>query len=231
MIPKDVPSSKPTPYAPLWSPTSMSPIEKAEISRRNGQLSEGPTSAEGKRIVSRNALKHGLSSETIAVKSEEQAAYALRLQSWVAQLTPSGLIELMLVERICRNSWKLEKIAEREDELLDLRLAMTDDDETAAEIERELRLLARYEQAAERHFHKALNMLLKLRAKPELLAIPTPAPAAAPKPAPIPAPRREPLVIPPAPNKPSFFGDLNPILNVTAARPPIVNGKTHRAGV
>ena len=61
----------------------MTPIEKADISRRNGQLSEGPTSAEGKRIVSRNALKHGLSSETIAVKSEEHAAYTLKLQSWV----------------------------------------------------------------------------------------------------------------------------------------------------
>ena len=82
----------------------MTPIEKAEISRLNGQLSEGPTSAEGKRIVSRNALKHGLASETIAVKSEEHAAYTQKLQSWVVQLTPSGLIELMLVERICRNS-------------------------------------------------------------------------------------------------------------------------------
>ncbi len=203
----------------------MTPIEKAEISRRNGQLSEGPTSAEGKRIVSRNALKHGFASETIPVKSEEHAAYSRKLQTWVDQLRPNGLIELMLVERICRNSWKLEKIAEREDEVLDLRLAMADDDESAAELERELKLLARYEQAAERHFHKALNMLLKLRAKPELLAVPAPAAA------PTPVPRREPLVIPAAPNKPSFFGDLNPVLNVTAARPPIVNGKTHRAGL
>ena len=48
----------------------MTPVEKAAISRQNGQLSEGPTSAEGKRIVSRNALKHGFASETIAVKSE-----------------------------------------------------------------------------------------------------------------------------------------------------------------
>ena len=207
----------------------MTPAEIAEVSRHHGQLSKGPTSAEGKRIVSRNALKHGFASETIAVKSEEQAAYTLRLQSWVAQLTPSGLIELMLVERICRNSWKLEKIAEREDEVIDLRLAMADDDESAAELERELKLLARYEQAAERHFHKALNMLLKLRKHPELLAAPAPIPA--PKPVPAPVPRPEPLVIPPAPNKPSYFGDRDPILNVTAARPPIVNGKTHRAGV
>ena len=108
-------------------------------------------------------------------------------------------------------------------------MALADDDEAAAEVERELRLLARYEQAAERHFHKALNMLVKLRSKPELLAAPTPVPA--PKPVPIPAPRPEPLVIPPAPNKPSYFGDRDPILNVTAARPPIVNGKTHRASV
>ena len=87
MIPKEVPSSKATSYiAARPEPDIMTPIEKAEISRRNGQLSEGPTSAEGKRIVSRNALKHGLSSETIAVKSEEHAAYTLKLQTWVAQL-------------------------------------------------------------------------------------------------------------------------------------------------
>ena len=61
----------------------MTPAEIAEVSRHNGQLSEGPTSAEGKRIVSRNALKHGFASETIAVKSEEHAAYSLKLQSWV----------------------------------------------------------------------------------------------------------------------------------------------------
>ena len=200
----------------------MTPIEKAEVSRHNGQLSEGPTSAEGKRIVSGNALKHGFASETIAVKIEERAAYGRKLQSWVDQLTPVGPVEETLVERICRNSWKLAKIAEREDELLDVRAGDLDD-ESAAELERELRLLARYEQAAERNFHKALNMLLKLRSKPELLAVATPAPT--------PAPRPEPLVIPPAPNKPSFFGDRDPILNVTAARPPIVNGKTHRAGV
>ena len=142
----------------------MTPIEKADISRRNGQLSEGPTSAEGKRIVSRNALKHGFASETIAVKKEEQAAYSLKLQGWLNELKPRSMVEETLVERICRNSWKLEKIAEREDELIDIRLSMADDldDETTTELERELRLLARYEQAAERHFHKAaLNTLLE----------------------------------------------------------------------
>ena len=209
----------------------MTPIEKAEISRANGQLSEGPTSAEGKRIVSRNALKHGFASETMAIKSEEQAAYTVQLQRWVAELRPKGLVELTLVERVCRNSWKLEKIAEREDELLDIRLGMAKDldDETLAELERELKLLARYEQAAERHFHKALNTFMKLRKNPALLNAHVPAPA--PRPAPIPVPRPAPLVIPSVLNKPSLFDDLNPILNVSAVRQPIVNGKTPRSGV
>ncbi len=213
----------------------MTPTEKAEISRSNGQLSEGPTSAEGKRIVSRNALKHGFASETMAVKGEEQAAYSLQLQKWIDELRPRGVVEETLVERVCRNSWKLEKIAEREDELLDIRLTMADelDDETITELERELRLLARYEQAAERHLHKALNMFLRLRKNPELLNahVPAPAPVAAPRAVPAPAPRPEPLVIPPAPNKPSLFGDRVPILNVSAVRQSFVNGKTPRAGV
>ena len=139
----------------------MTPAEKAEVSRTNGQLSEGPTSAEGKRIVSRNALKHGFASETMAVKTEEHAAYTLKHQGWLNELKPRSMVEETLVERICRNSWKLEKIAEREDELLDIRLGMADelDDETSAELERELRALGRHEQAAERHFRKAPTFL------------------------------------------------------------------------
>ena len=62
------------------------------------------------------------------------------------------MIELTLVERVCRNSWKLEKIAEREDELLDIRFGMAKDldDETLAELERELRL--RHYDGGRRHF-------------------------------------------------------------------------------
>ncbi len=217
----------------------MTPIEKAEISRTNGQLSDGPTSAEGKRIVSRNALKHGFASETMAIKSEEQVAYTLTLQGWLNELKPRSMVEETLVERICRNSWKLEKIAEREDEVIDIRFGMADklDDETITELERELKLLARYEQTAERHFHKALNMFLKLRKNPELLNANLPAPAPvpasrpAPRPAPIPVPRPEPLVIPSVLNKPSLLGDRVSILNVSAVRQRFVNGKTPRAGV
>ena len=94
----------------------MTPIEKAEVSRRNGQLSHGPVSPEGKQAVSRNAVKHGFASETMAIKSEELASYTETLRSWVKQLSPNGPIELILVERVCRNSWKLSRIADREDE-------------------------------------------------------------------------------------------------------------------
>ncbi len=179
---------------------------------------------------------YGFASETIAVKKEEQAAYwSGSFQGWLNELKPRSMVEETLVERICRNSWKLEKIAEREDELIDVRLTMADelDDEASTELERELKLLARYEQAAERHFHKALNTLLKLRKNPALLNahVPAPAPAPAPRPAPIPVPRPEPLVIPSVLNKPSLLGDRVSILNVSAVRQPIVNGKTHRAGV
>ena len=220
----------------------MSPVEKAEISRRNGQLSHGPVSAEGKQAVSRNAVKHGFASMTIAIKNDERAKYAETLQIWIDDLRPNSPVELTLVERVCRNSWKLSRIAGREDELIDNRLAIVDglDDEAIAAIERELKLLNRYEQAAERNFHKALGAFMNLRKNPELLAANTPAPAPVPQPAP--PPRVEtpaaPLVIPPVPNKPSLiddltslFGDFNPVLNVSAARPPVANGKTHRADV
>ncbi len=67
----------------------MSPAELAEVSRQNGKLSHGPVSDEGKSIVSRNALKHGFSSETVAIKTHERDAYSKTLDIWIADQQPT----------------------------------------------------------------------------------------------------------------------------------------------
>ncbi len=74
---------------------------------------------------------------------------------------------------------------------------------------------------------------MKLRKNPALLNAHVPAPPPLPRPAPTPVPSDpEPLVIPTVLNtQPSLLGDRVSILNVSAVRQPISNGKTHRSGV
>ncbi len=49
-------------------------LNKAEIARRDGALSTGPVSAEGKARSARNALRHGLCSRSLILHDAEEAA-------------------------------------------------------------------------------------------------------------------------------------------------------------
>ena len=88
----------------------MSPTEKAEISRRNGQLSEGPTSAEGKRIVSRNALKHGFAGQTIIIPDHELEVYERHFAAFRSEHRPVGPTEEFMVQSLAEYSWAIQQI-------------------------------------------------------------------------------------------------------------------------
>src|SRR3954453_21033402 len=49
------------------------PEERAEISRRNGRMSRGPTSDQGKSISRANALAHGCRAELLPMPNEDPA--------------------------------------------------------------------------------------------------------------------------------------------------------------
>jgi hypothetical protein len=181
----------------------------------------GPKSEVGKESSRRNALKHGYSSDTIEVPDPERGVYERLRASFETEMRPSSPLEVALVDRICRSSWKLTRIAEEEDELraflrklkqAAFRALDNKDQKRADEIadvqgdtDQQLKLLARYEQAAERGFHKALNTFVQLRKNPEMME-PKDAPPAPQQPSN--APRREapanvqPSTIPAAPNEP-----------------------------
>jgi hypothetical protein len=56
--------------------------ERAAINRENARKSTGPKTAEGKAASRRNALKHGLRAEVLALPNEDPAAVAARSDSW-----------------------------------------------------------------------------------------------------------------------------------------------------
>jgi hypothetical protein len=87
---------------------------KAQIAanRQNAQKSTGPKTAEGKAVVSQNALKHGLFAHEAVIHGESQAQYGLHREALLAEWRPVGPTECMLAERIVSLAWRVRR-AER----------------------------------------------------------------------------------------------------------------------
>ena len=92
--------------------------KKITANRRNALRSTGPTTAQGKRVVSMNALKHGLLAELVVIDDgdgkENAAAYQQLLSSLVDDLRPAGALEELLVQEIANCYWRLRRVLRHE---------------------------------------------------------------------------------------------------------------------
>jgi hypothetical protein len=98
-------------------PTS---IDRAEINRQNAAHSRGPVTIEGKRRVSLNALRHGLTGQTVVLPSEDLAAYQKHGAQFHTELKPEGLLESKCVQTIADTYWRLDRIRAMENSLFGL---------------------------------------------------------------------------------------------------------------
>lgn len=94
---------------------------KAQIiaNRRNALKSTGPTTTEGKAIVSQNAVKHGLTAGKTVISSENQADFDLYRDRMLAELTPDSPVQTMLAERIVSLSWRLRRAINIQNQTID----------------------------------------------------------------------------------------------------------------
>src|SRR5947209_19418311 len=76
--------------------------ERAEISRCNGRSGKGPTSEEGKRRSSRNALKFGLRAKTVPLPQEDQEAVAALADEYHAYYPSSNPVARHLTNECIR---------------------------------------------------------------------------------------------------------------------------------
>jgi hypothetical protein len=78
--------------------------------RANAEKSTGPKTRAGKHNSSRNALKHGLTAETIVVGDEDPAKFEELRARLEREFQPETAIECLLVDRLAADAWRLLRI-------------------------------------------------------------------------------------------------------------------------
>jgi len=98
----------------------MATEAQIQANRANAQKSRGPTTDEGKARARLNALKHGMRAEVseLVAPREDPAELTARIQAWLDDYQPTGVVERDLVERAARLSWDLDRAQRYESAIL-----------------------------------------------------------------------------------------------------------------
>lgn len=133
-----------TPTAPTHRAYELTPARLA-AARANGARSNGPVSDEGKAIVSRNALKHGLRARSPILPGEDPQAHQERLEAWSTDLRVRTGPEHDMLRRAVNASMALERCEAHDAAALARKRDHLDDDraaQDAARLQRATRALA-----------------------------------------------------------------------------------------
>ena len=149
--------------------------KQLEANRENAKLG-GVKTEEGKAISKYNALKHGILSQEVLLKGEDEAVLIGVGKKLRAELEPQMELELVLVDRITANVWRLRRVMQIEREMIDNDRFTTDwqdkpKEKTLGEALSEdfsnndtYGKLIRYEASIERGIYKALHELQRIQA-------------------------------------------------------------------
>jgi hypothetical protein len=99
--------NEPEPGAPEARSTSPA---QCRANRENAQKSTGPRSTEAREKSSRNALKTGLTGNTVLLPTDDPELYRAHVQHHHDELCPAGQLETQLVQRIADAQWRLNRI-------------------------------------------------------------------------------------------------------------------------
>jgi hypothetical protein len=98
----------------------MTSWRQFETNRRNALRSTGPKSLEGKRISRRNALRHGLTAETVIDSLEDTEDYRGFEAAIISDYNAETAVERELVLRLASLLWRLRRIIAIETDLFQI---------------------------------------------------------------------------------------------------------------
>ncbi len=142
--------------------------------RENASHSTGPKTEAGKQRSSLNALRHGLTGHTIILPKEDLDAYHDFTDKFFAEFKPKGILEKHLVQSLADTSWRLNRVAALEHNLIALGFDEHSDSittehpeahaalviiEAMREQTRALAVLGLHTARLSRHFEKTLKLL------------------------------------------------------------------------
>jgi len=87
----------------------MTSFRQIEANRRNAQLSTGPVTEQGKRKSRQNAVRHGLTAETVIDALEDAEDYAAFEMAITADYDAQSAVERELVLRLASLLWRLRR--------------------------------------------------------------------------------------------------------------------------
>jgi hypothetical protein len=157
----------------------MASPSRNEINRANAQYSTGPKTEAGKKQSSLNALRHGLTGQIVVMPTEDLAAYQLHLNSFTDELNPKGAIEAHLVQALADTSWRLNRVAALETNLLSLGMThatgisdapqqVQDAMSIVASLERQSKALSNLSMHSQRLSRQFERTVIQLRALQEI---------------------------------------------------------------
>jgi hypothetical protein len=87
----------------------MTSFRQIEANRRNAQLSTGPVTEEGKKKSRQNAVRHGLTAETVIDALEDAEDYRAFEMAVTADFDAQSAVERELVLRLASLLWRLRR--------------------------------------------------------------------------------------------------------------------------
>ncbi len=162
----------------------MATNAQINANRENAKQSTGPRTPEGKERSSKNALKHGLLALDSVIPGEDPADFDRHLTLYEDTYNPANCVERELVLQIADSAWRMRRLSRIEATVMTAGIERTRvHQETfrpertreghegklqllgASMLERTklLNNLARYDGHLNRRFHRAVELMIKIR--------------------------------------------------------------------
>jgi len=163
--------------------------KQLKANHRNSKLG-GVKTDKGKNISKYNATKHGLLCKAVLIEWEDEKNFNKLEKNMKNRLKPVGELELLLVDRIIANVWRLKRALEIEKKTMEYQRQKGLDDpfdteylSSAQQLKKAFRnmivnddidKIVRYETTIERSLFRALHELQRIQATRSGEKIPTP---------------------------------------------------------
>src|SRR6266700_2633097 len=98
----------------------MTSFRQIEANRRNARQSTGPVTQEGKQVSRRNAVRHGLTAETVIGALEDAEDYKAFEAAITADYDAQSAVERELVLRLASILWRLRRATTMETGLFEI---------------------------------------------------------------------------------------------------------------